>query len=104
MMRPLTAALALSLATLLSVSKDAQAQRVPCGDGAGLISHLEKEWGEDPAVIALDAAGRMVRVLANPETGTWSLLITGPGGPTCLVQSGTAWEPIPPPVEPGDPS
>ena len=97
--RTLTAALALSLAAL-----PAAAQRVPCGDGAGLIAHLEKRWGEDPAVVALDAAGRMVRILVNPETGTWSLLLTGPGEPTCLIHHGSAWEPIAPTHDPGDPS
>lgn len=85
-------AVALTLAAL-----PAKAQRLPCGDGAGLIAQLEKEWGEDPAVVALDAAGRMVRVLVNPQTGTWSMLITGPGGPTCLVYHGSNWEAIPPP-------
>lgn len=107
-LRALIAALAVSLATPLP----AQAQSVPCGGGAGLIAHLEKEWGEDPAVIAIDAGGGLVRILANPDTGTWTLLITRPGGLTCLVASGTAWEPIPSSFdrlrmrepEPGDPS
>lgn len=97
--RLLVAIMALSMATL-----PAQAQRVACGPGPGLVAHLEKEWGEEPAVVALDAAGRMVRILANPETGTWSILITGPDGPTCLIQHGSAWEQIVRLVEPGDPS
>ena len=82
----------------------AQAQRTPCGDGGRLIAHLEKEWGEDPEILALDAAGRMVRILVNPETGTWSMLVTGPGGPTCLAASGSAWQQLREPTEPGDPS
>lgn len=103
-------AAALALALSLSTSP-AQAQRALCGDGAGMIAHLEKEWGEDPAVIALDAAGHMVRILVSPDTGTWSMLVTGPGGPTCLIHHGSAWEPIPStsreqaaPNDPGDPS
>ena len=99
MRRALIAVLALTLSTL-----PGQAQSVPCGSGGGLIAHLEKEWGEVPAAVSLDEAGRMVRILANPETGTWSLLITRPGGLTCLVHSGTAWELVAPPSEPGDPS
>lgn len=95
--------IALVSIALLTVAP-AHAQRAPCGDGAGLIAHLEKEWGEGPAVVALDTAGRMVRILANPETGTWSMLVTGPGGPTCLVHHGTAWEPIVPTPDAGDPS
>ena len=94
--------LSIAVLAMCLASPAAHAQRVPCGDGAQIIAHLEKEWGEDPAVIALDAAGRMVRILANPESGTWSLLVTGPGGPTCLVMSGGAWEPIPSTVDPDD--
>lgn len=82
----------------------AQAQRVPCGDGAEMIAHAEKEWGEDVQTIALDAAGRLVRVLVNPETGTWTMLLTSAGGRTCLIHHGTAWETIPPAPDPGDPS
>ncbi len=82
----------------------AQAQRTPCGDGGSIIAHLEKEWGEDPEILALDATGRMVRILVNPETGTWSMLVTHPGGLTCLVASGVAWHKPHRPTEPGDPS
>ena len=104
-LRALIAALAVSLATPLP----AQAQSVPCGDGAGIIAHLEKAWGEDTAAVALDAGGGWVQILANPKTGTWSLLVTRPDGLTCLVMSGEAWEPIAPPPPstgsgPGDPS
>lgn len=102
-MRFLIAALMAALSFALS-SQSAGAQRTPCGDGAALIAHLEKEWSEAPAVIALDAAGRLVRILINPQTGTWSMLVTGPGGPTCMITHGTAWEPIAAPAEPGDPS
>ena len=66
------------------------------------IAQLEKEWGEDPAVVALDAAGRMVRNLVNPDSGSWSLLVSRPGGLTCLVMSGGAWEPMPSTFDPDD--
>lgn len=99
-MRHLTAASVAAFSCLL-IAGPALAQRTPCGDGAALIAHLEKEWGERPSIIALDAAGRMVRILVNPETGTWSMLITGPGGPTCMISHGSDWESVDAPVERG---
>ena len=99
-MRYRTAAIAAALIFVL-FSQSAVAQRTPCGDGAALVAHLEKDWGEGPAVVALDAAGRMVRILVNPETGTWSMLVTGPGGPTCMISHGSAWEAVQPVVDPG---
>ena len=70
----------------------AEAQRRPCGDGADIISRLEKDWGEGAEILALDASGRMVRILVNRDTGTWSMLLTAPNGLTCLVSHGSAWE------------
>ena len=34
----------------------------------------------------------MLEVFASAETGTWTITLTMPGGPTCLVASGEAWE------------
>lgn len=99
-MRLLLAALGAAFLFVVSSSPSA-AQRTPCGDGSSIIAHLEKDWGEAPAVIALDAAGRMVRVLVNPETGTWSMLVTGPGGPTCLISHGSDWDSVEPVADPG---
>ena len=99
-MRTQIAALTAALHFMLS-SQPALAQRMPCGDGAALMAHLEKEWSEAPAVIALDAAGRLVRILVNPQTGTWSILVTGPGGPTCMVSHGSDWESVEPSGDPG---
>lgn len=99
-MRLLIAALGAALFFVASSSPSA-AQRTPCGDGAALVAHLERDWGEGPAVVALDAAGRMVRILVNPETGTWSMLVTGPGGPTCMISHGSAWESVGPAFDPG---
>ncbi len=99
-MRLLIAAIAAALFFVLS-SQSVMAQRSSCGEGAALIAHLEKDWGEGAAIIALDAAGRMVRILVNPETGTWSMLVTGPGGPTCMISHGSAWEAVGPAIDPG---
>ena len=92
---------ALGAAVFVVVSSPSAAQRAPCGDGSTIIAHLEKDWGEAAEIIALDAAGRMVRILVNPETGTWSMLVTGPGGPTCMISHGSAWESVGPANDPG---
>ena len=97
-----------AMAAMSAAFVPASAQVGACGDGAGLIGHLEKEWGEDIAALALEDRGGLVQILTNPETGTWSLLVTQPSGLTCLMMSGQAWEAIEPPSStgsgPGDPS
>lgn len=100
--RIITAAIVAAFSCLALAPAHAQAR--PCGDGDQIIARLQKDWGEDAAVIALDAAGRMVRILVNQQTGTWTMLVTAPNGLTCLTTHGTAWEPAWVPAEPGDPS
>lgn len=80
----------------------AQPPRVPCGERAALLFHLLDGYSEKPVAMGLDARGRVLEVLAAPS-GTWSLLVTRPGGPTCLVMSGEGWEAIAP-SDPGDPA
>ncbi len=86
--------LGLSLAVAcVALSHEAAAQPVPCGDRAAIIAHLAAGYGERPVAIALDARGRVLEVFAAPS-GTWTMLVSTPGGMTCLVASGTAWSPL----------
>ncbi len=42
--------------------------------------------------IALDAGNAVVEIYASSETGTWTLVVTEPGGPSCMIASGHAFE------------
>ena len=68
-----------------------QQQRVPCGERTASMSHLEDGYSEKPVAMGLDAQGRVLEVLAAPS-GTWTMLVSTPGGLTCLIASGVAWE------------
>ena len=82
----LAAAIAASGATMAQ-----EQQRVPCGDRGAIMSHLEDGYSEKPVAMGLDAQGRVLEVLAAPS-GTWTMLVSTPGGLTCLIASGVAWE------------
>lgn len=82
----LAAAIAASSATMAQ-----EQQRVPCGDRVAIMSHLEDGYSEQPVAMGLDAQGRVLEVLAAPS-GTWTMLVSTPGGLTCLIASGVAWE------------
>lgn len=68
-----------------------------CADRGQLLSILGRDFGEQPALRAIDAAGRVIEILVGPS-GSWSMLVTHPGGPTCLAGSGEAFELAPRPV------
>ncbi|NNG03012.1 MAG: hypothetical protein HKM95_02795 [Inquilinus sp.] len=85
---------AATLAAVFGASSAATAQeqqRVPCGDRVAIMSHLEDGYSEKPVAMGLDAQGRVLEVLAAPS-GTWTMLVSTPGGLTCLIASGVAWE------------
>lgn len=93
-MKAILAALALVIACALATP--AQAQAV-CGDRSRIMATLAKNYAERPAAIALTSDGAVIEVLTS-RVGTWSILVTAPGGPTCLVAGGENWEPIPLPL------
>ena len=65
----------------------------PCGpDAPGLISHLEKEYRERPEAVAFTASGKLVYVLVNPETRTYSIVTVAPNNEGCLINDGYDWE------------
>ena len=79
----LTFALLLSgwLWTLAATPAAAQAI---CGDHGEIRERLEKNHAETPQAIGLSQDGGLVEVLVSPSGG-WTILITYPGRPTCVV-------------------
>jgi hypothetical protein len=75
-----------------------QAQGTQCSDHADMERMLAENWGESRQSIALDASDSMVELFASPETGTWTLTVTQPGGPTCMIASGHAFEKVDEPL------
>ncbi len=57
-----------------------------------MVYILADSYGESRQSIALDARGRVVETFANRETGTWTVVMTAPGTPSCIVASGQAYQ------------
>lgn len=92
--------LALLLACLPSLGL-AQ-QPLACASPETMTKLLAETWGESRQSVALDGAGALVELFASPDTGTWSLVVTRPGGPACIMASGRAFELVA--VPPGEPA
>ena len=67
-----------------------------------LLSRLADTYGETRQSVGLSSAG-MMEVFASEENGTWTITITVPSGPTCLVASGESYENINERLVTGDP-
>ncbi len=65
-----------------------------CGDRADVLAGLKQSHSEEPVAIGLTSTGAVIEVLTSPS-GTWTFLVTYPGGMTCMVATGDGWESLP---------
>jgi hypothetical protein len=83
----------LTLAVITSLfAGSATAQSRNCGTHAAVVERLASGYGESRQSIGMGSDNNVVEVFASLETGTWTITVTQPGGPTCLVASGEAFQ------------
>jgi len=76
-----------------SFSSQALAQ-MACGKRGDFLAQLEKQYGETPTAIGITDQGALLDVVVSPA-GTWTMMLTVAGGPTCIVATGRHWETLP---------
>jgi hypothetical protein len=87
--------IALSLGLLLGAAvavTPALSQTSNCASHEIVSERLARGYGETRQSMALGAGNALVETWANLDTGSWTITVTQPGGPTCLVASGQAFE------------
>ena len=82
------------LAGIFAGPADAQ---VICGRYESLTDLLERRYDEHAVASGLPNNGRSYLEIWASDTGTWSVLVVAPKGPTCLIHSGEDFEFITPP-------
>ncbi len=70
----------------------ALAQTGNCADRQTVVTRLAERWGESRQSMGLAANNAVIEVFASLETGTWTITMTRPGGPTCLIASGLHYQ------------
>ncbi len=87
--------LALSLgvgAMILATGHAFAQQNRNCADRERVVARLSEAYGESRQSIGLGTNNTVVETFASLETGTWTIVVTTPGGPTCLVAAGQAFQ------------
>lgn len=79
----------------------AQSRPMVCGERVEIVNALEAGHQEKKTAGGLSGNGGLVELFTG-DSGTWTLLLTLPGGPTCLLGAGEAWEGWPTNGNPGD--
>jgi hypothetical protein len=64
--------------------------RTICGVHDDLVKCLGKTHGERRNAIGLDSAGNMIEMFVSGG-GSWTMVLTKPGGPTCVMSAGENW-------------
>ena len=64
-----------------------------CGKRADIVKRLNSGFEEQRRSAGLATDGNLVEVFSS-EKGTWTIIFTRPGGPTCLVAVGDHWQQI----------
>ena len=88
------AGLTAAAAVLLAMTTDVAAAPPgrSCGPRDTVVSRLAEGYGETRRSVGLATDQSMIEVFASSDTGSWTITVTEPGGLTCLVASGGAFE------------
>lgn len=86
-----TAMICLTFALTIATAQSLRAQQANCAEHAMVVERLAARYQESRQVIGLAANGAVIELFAS-ESGSWSLTVTAPGGPTCLVASGQHYQ------------
>jgi hypothetical protein len=91
MIRKIAGLAVAAVVPILAVVSTAHAEEVACGKRSDLLAHFQEAYHEVPNVLGLTTDGRLLEVVVAP-TGTWTMLVTVPGGPACVVATGQDWQ------------
>jgi hypothetical protein len=65
-------------------------QQSPCGPTGTVEKRIAKQYGES-IVGAGVVAGGVLFITANPQTGTFTIMLRRQDGQTCVLQGGTGY-------------
>ena len=90
-----------AIGAMAMMATPASAQ-MACGERDKIIGELTETWDENRTAIGLSNTGAVIEVFSSPN-GTWTMLLTRPDGPTCLIGAGDHWEDLMVEVAVGEP-
>ncbi|GHD54033.1 hypothetical protein GCM10017083_31100 [Thalassobaculum fulvum] len=78
-----------AVALLLMPAAPVHAQ-MACAAREAVVSALATRFGETVSATGVDRNGNLLEVFSSAG-GSWTIVLTIPGGPTCLLASGDGW-------------
>ena len=66
-----------------------------CHNRGTVKQHLSKNYKEKSIALGVANNGGVVELFTAKDGKTWTIVITLPNGPTCLIAAGKDWEALP---------
>ena len=88
MIRRLAIALAAAFMAVF-LCAPAAAQNI-CAPRDDVVQRLWDRWQEAQVTVAMVADGRLLEIFVS-ETGSWTAVISDPGGRSCVASAGKNW-------------
>lgn len=85
-------ALSLALGVALTLPTAATSETRNCAPHEQITERLAERYSESRQIIALSADSSVMELFASPESGTWTIVVTRAGGPTCVVAAGEYYQ------------
>ena len=76
------------LVTMVSALPQIAAAEPMCGDRDELLARLASQYGEVPQGTTAASPATFYEILGSRETGTWTVLLSGSNGYSCIISSG----------------
>jgi len=93
----LGALLALGLAQCARAQEPGLREGMPgswaCGARQEIVRDLKQKYGEEVAGRGMTGGSALIELFAGPE-GSWTLVLSFPGGRSCAIVAGEGWEPV----------
>jgi hypothetical protein len=90
MWRVLSVATIVIAAATTSMSPASAMAQMVCGKRADVLTGFASTYHEVRSAIGVTDQGGLLEVLISP-TGAWTMLVTKPGGLTCIIGTGRDW-------------
>ena len=79
-------------AVMVCLALPAAAQSGQCAPRDLVIERLAEAYGETRRSVGLASGDAIMEVFVSEASGSWTITVTDPGGITCLVAAGRAYE------------
>ncbi len=80
-----------SITALIAAGSPADAQLRYCAEHDYFVKKLEQQFDEQRSGLGITTDGKLLELFVGPR-GNWTILVTLPGGATCIMTEGGGWQ------------